>query len=352
MKTCILLLAALVLASPLAAQDFSRLPHKAPGVNSPSAPAPAGERVGGDTIETALAFSTVPYTDSGSTDGFVDDYDSACPTESTASDVVYAFTPPASDTYYFDLCGSAYDTKLYLMDADLNVIACNDDHYQLFSPCGDFTSKLTDVFLPAGVTVYVVIDGFDEDAYGEYQLSVGVSVPCTKTCPPAALPEGEPALQYGVDDAYNCGCQCAGAALFQPVDGDHDGEAVYCIHSGWRSYGTPDTDWLSFLVGASGSIHVDIDTDYGLMAYAILGDTDCFFYEIVGNVVADACGTAAFDFQMDPGSTGLLYLVPYSVGPTTGVETVEFAATVGFAGLAVPQAADPVSWGAVKSMYR
>ena len=69
--------------------------------------------IGGDTFATALPITSTPFTGTGSTVGYANDYDEFCGTGlGSAPDVVYAFTPPATGYFRFDLCGSLYDTKL------------------------------------------------------------------------------------------------------------------------------------------------------------------------------------------------------------------------------------------------
>ena len=56
-------------------------------------------RQGGDTCATATTISTLPYTDTGTTSGYADNYDpsaalDSCPyNPSAAADVVYQYTP-------------------------------------------------------------------------------------------------------------------------------------------------------------------------------------------------------------------------------------------------------------------
>jgi len=103
-----LLVALLALTSTTVAFDLG---------NQPPADPP---RQGGDTIEDAI-----PITIPGTTDGYTNDYDEACPfIGTTAPDVVYTVTPAADIAVDIDLCYSSYDTKLYVYDENLNLIAC------------------------------------------------------------------------------------------------------------------------------------------------------------------------------------------------------------------------------------
>ena len=123
-------------------------------------------RVGGDTIGDATVIGALPFQDGGNTCGYTDDYDAVCPyTGSLSPDVVYELTTEGG-TYDFSLCddGTTYDTKLYLLDANLTEWACNDDS------CPGFISELLNVELAAG-TYYVIVDGYSSGC-GEYVLDV------------------------------------------------------------------------------------------------------------------------------------------------------------------------------------
>ncbi|MFQ6611216.1 MAG: PPC domain-containing protein, partial [Fidelibacterota bacterium] len=122
-------------------------------------------RQGGDTFADASVIGALPFSDAGTTCGYVDDYDAVCPyTGSTSPDVVYEFTT-AGGTYDISLCGASdYDTKLYVLDASLTEYACNDDS------CPGYVSELIDVTLAAG-TYYIIVDGYGGDC-GNYTIDV------------------------------------------------------------------------------------------------------------------------------------------------------------------------------------
>ncbi len=56
------------------------------GVNIP------GCRVGGETVETAVVIPAIPFTDTGNTCPFVDNYDEMCPYDAVSPDCVYSYT--------------------------------------------------------------------------------------------------------------------------------------------------------------------------------------------------------------------------------------------------------------------
>jgi len=104
----------------------------------------------------------------GTTTGRNDDYSAgtvcAFIGNSAAPDVVYSITARSSGTITATLCGSSYDTLLYVStscgQADL---ACNDDSCGVQSSVSFSTS--------AGTTYYIVIDGYST-ASGSYTLNI------------------------------------------------------------------------------------------------------------------------------------------------------------------------------------
>jgi hypothetical protein len=167
------------------------------------------DRQGGDTIADAVVIPSLPFSDVGTTGGYTDDYDEVCPfADSVAPDVVYSYSPVVTETVRIDLCGSSYDTKLYVYDANLNLVACNDDAY-VGDPCGIYVSAIEYLTLPGGETYFVVIDGYG-NAFGSYLLDVRVVVPCVLESPAGAFAEGEPPLMDDYVDDWNGGCNTPG----------------------------------------------------------------------------------------------------------------------------------------------
>ncbi len=153
------------------------------------------DRQGGDTLADAFVIPGLPFTDTGTTAGFTNDYDEACPyTGSTSPDVAYAFTPPNDLAIDVDLCDSGYDTKVFMYDSALNLVACNDDFY-FGPPCFSYSSKLDGVWLTAGETYFIVIDGYG-GSFGDYVVDVAEHPDCVLTCPSDGVPEGEPPARW------------------------------------------------------------------------------------------------------------------------------------------------------------
>lgn len=131
------------------------------------------DRQGGDTVADAVAIPTIPFSGSGTTVGYTNDYDAVCPyTGSTSPDVVYSIVPCLDGALDITLCaGSDYDTKLYVTDSALTIIACNDDL------CPGWVSELTGVAVTAGALYYVFVDGYGGDS-GNYTIDI-TGMDCT-----------------------------------------------------------------------------------------------------------------------------------------------------------------------------
>ena len=139
-------------------------------------------RQGGETVDDAVAIDALPYNNTGTTAGYTDDYDEACPyTGSTSPDVVYSFTPTADAIIDVSLCGegTSYDTKVYVYENEAGALAstvdlgeasaCNDDECE--NSTTSYLSFLPGVMCEAGNTYYIVVDGYG-GASGNYEIDI------------------------------------------------------------------------------------------------------------------------------------------------------------------------------------
>jgi len=150
----------------------------------------------GDDIASAIVIWSLPYTSSGSTEGFTDDYDEACPYfGESAPDVVYSYTPSVNETVTISLCQASYNTKLYVYENSYtpgSPFACNDNSEACF-PDYDH-SLLSALSLIGGNTYYIVVDGQMGRVRGNYTLVVA-SPPANDNCSdvtPVLLEPGMP----------------------------------------------------------------------------------------------------------------------------------------------------------------
>lgn len=326
-----------------------------PGLTRPPTPAEAAAaaRVGGDTFDTALPFDAVPFTDTRSTIGYADDYDEFCGISvGTAPDVVYAFTPPASGWYRFDLCGSSYDTKLYIYDEARSLVACNDDfdvNAEEGTPCS-LNARIADFFCAAGAVHYVVVDGFEASA-GDYTLTVSSWTHCDVVPDGAAAAEGEPALASGQVDEFNRGCNGAGEPVYATITGDAAGVAAVALRHGWRDAGFRDFDEFRLTAGPTGSIHVEYESELE-SRIRIRTTTDCLDWESADTAVVVPCGSAVLNAVITPGTDFVISIMPMQYMPAWGFAPAEFDGMLRVTGLAVGVPTEGTSWGTIKGMFR
>jgi len=296
------ILAILLAATSVMAVDIDITAPAKPG-HSGSAPVvdPAVQRQGGDTIADAVPIS-LPYEITGSTTGYADDYDEVCPYDgSTAPDVVYTVTPGGDMAVTIDLFGSAYDTKVYVYDGDLNLVGCNDDYYS------DYTSRLENLFLTAGIQYYIVIDGYG-DSFGDYVLTIMDYTQCILECPAGAELEGEPPLVDGYVDEYNQGCQGGNEDDFQLIE-----SPLFCGRTGYYlgdgGGATRDGDYFVLTIGAQGFIEImgDAEEQTFLMEF---GPTNCDAMGVIQHVSIGPCDEESMTFVGEPGSIVWLFVVP------------------------------------------
>ena len=225
---CVLLLvlacvSTVVLRAAVAPEDGSAPPSEKPlaaarqlalGLAEASADTESSNlRQGGDTCATAVALSgPLPITVSGTTSGYTNDYDEACPfSGSDSPDVVYEFIPSVDMEVTITLCGddstTAYDSKLYLYKDDcpdtVAYYACNDDACSTGLSGG--VSELNDIPMASGSTYFIVIDG-KNGAAGNYQLDINREPP---ECPPHAQFSQPP---DGPEDAWTANASDVSAA--------------------------------------------------------------------------------------------------------------------------------------------
>jgi len=203
---------------------------------------PSPVRQGGDDLATAVAIDAFPYSNTGTTVGYTDDYDETCPySGSTSPDVVYSFTPTASTALDISLCGEGtnYDTKVYVYENEAGALAatidggeataCNDDECQ--NSTTNYLSFLPGVLCEQGNTYYIVVDGYG-GASGDYEIDITeVDLPD----PPS------PVLGYNV---YRGGeivgstdhVDSTSFAEFVTVEGDH----IYYATAMYEVYGESD----------------------------------------------------------------------------------------------------------------
>ena len=310
--------------------------------------APDGESIGDARVIPAL-----PYATTGTTCGFTDDYDAACDYASNAPDVVYAFTAPVAMRVDIDLCGSSFDTKVFVLDAGANLLYCNEDAYGPGDPCGTYVSRLQGALLAAGETAYIVIDGYG-GACGGFVLDVHEYVPCVLSC--AGMVEDEPALHDGYVDRFNGGCNSPREnPPLMLLQGDADGALTFCGTSGFYVTGgldTRDTDWFAATIGPTGVVEWRVDAEQVTVGYVL--QLTCPDPGAYGIVVGGACEEDGITIVGEPGTSVGLWIGPPGYTAPLGMDGHEYDYSFTLTGLSPHRAVSvaDVSWGSLKSGYR
>jgi hypothetical protein len=244
---------------------------------------------GGEDCGTATVIPSIPYTDNGSTTGFVDDYDEVCPFNNPgAPDVVYQYAPTVSQVVDVSLCSGTtnYDTKLYVYENGCPAsgtgssgvfYACNDDacdNAPIYN--SPFISTVSGVVMTPGNTYYIVVDGYNAFSSGNYTIDLfptpGNAKVVTVTAPEIA------------------GCPFTAS------------ETVSCTYT---NNGTPvDSIFLSLRV--DGNL-VDIDTVLGLIGPGdTLAHTFAATADLSGPGFHEVEAAAAAPMDGDPGDDAIL----------------------------------------------
>ena len=142
----------------------NRLPAKTPGTDPGS---PAVHAVGHGWRRRASPLATtitaLPYTDTGSTDGFTDNYTPPC-AGCGAPDVVYRYQPSVDVCVTISLCGSGFDTALHLYDALDSAITSSPATTTTAATRRSSRSSSASPCSP-GHSYYIVVDGYGCDVW-------------------------------------------------------------------------------------------------------------------------------------------------------------------------------------------
>jgi hypothetical protein len=309
-------------------------------------------QVGGEDVATAANIPAIPYSDSGNTCAYLNDYDEICPyTGSTSPDVVYKYSPAADISLTVSLCNTlAYDTKLYIYENSAgNLLACNDD-----AGCGysfGYSSELECVAMTAGNTYYIVIDGYGGDC-GDYILDITECTPCVVDCPAGSFAEGEPSGGCADDytDNYNGGCNSV-PPVFQAVPCPAGSPTVtICGGMGGFSYfgsSYRDTDWYELdaaynTSGVTACVTGEYETVLGYITPA-----DCAFISAFDDyIITPECVQGCINV---PAGNYWIFVGVSAFGPTVGCHDYVLEISGYDCG---PISVEPSTWGQVKNQYR
>lgn len=310
---------------------------KAPGNYTPSAPDPDVILQGGDTCAAATVIGSLPYSDSGTTVGYTDDYDEECPfSGSTSPDVVYSYIPAASGAIDITLCVGTtnYDTKVYVYEGSCpggGAVACNDDECQGPAYGSPYNSALTNVPVTGGQTYYIVVDGYGGDS-GAYSIEVTEWQPP----PPPAECAGADLLYYQTpddpDDPWNAFTAGETPSFNYTVYDDFDGTgfsitdyhwwglSLFWTGSGWNACDPSGMTFdLTFHADSGGQPGAAQCSFTGLAPTAVPGASysgyTLYYWEVMGLTPAcDLTGASWVGIQSHVNAAGCALLVMSGTG--------------------------------------
>jgi hypothetical protein len=317
-------------------------------------PITGGSLVGGEDIANAVTIPSLPFSDTGNTCTYLNDYYEACPfTGDGAPDVVYKYTPTTSHNMTIDLCASAYDTKIIVYE---NVYtpglpyACNDDANP---PCVlTFRSYIECLPVTAGNTYYLVVDGYGADC-GDYDMTVTSSalcpppsVPCDPTCPEGVptIQEGEPVCFDGYVDTYNAGCNSVPESFKNlPCDNLITVCGTAGDYAGFR-----DTDWYQLNLPAPTTILATVCASFNSQLAIIDGNIGCSSITLIcGSTFASAGFTNSCVANVGPGLVWIFVADSDFFGWPCGSPY-----TLTITNACPPTSTEPTTWGNIKGLYR
>ena len=313
-------------------------PDKVAGPGSMGYPALESVLQGGDTCAAAAPLGALPATVSGTTSGYADDYDEACPyTGSGAPDVVYSYAAASNMTVTASLCtpgtNTDYDTKLYIYENACpgTLTGCNDDACTSPLYSGAYVSEVM-VDLIAGNTYYFVVDGYAAYA-GNYTLYVEEFIQQTCPCPPDVdLDEGALDPDCGndptgaLDPTGGCNSNANDPSYFVQIQCN----TVICgtTSTFTTASDSRDTDWFNLVLPGADTIRVTLTSEAPLYLFE-LGPTDCTTTAVVQNFSQDNCsGTGEMVINGVAGNNWI-WVGPQSYGAAFGVDCpTEYTLTV------------------------
>jgi hypothetical protein len=208
----------------------------------------------------------------------------------TSEEHEYDVTIPHDGVWTFSLCGSAYDTYLYVGTAQCTQdIGYNDDY------CG-LQSQLT-AAVSAG-HCFVTVEGYG-GACGSYVLNIWEMIPCDTECPEGGTPEGEPICYDGYVDTYNGGCNTPPDYPFQPITCNE----TMCGTSGvYANFYYRDTDWFRLELPAATHVTWTICAEFPPLIFVMdAGSENCVDYAILGYTVGEPFVQASFGTDVSAG---------------------------------------------------
>jgi len=114
----------------------------------------------GDQMNNPIPVTSIPYLDSSTTDSCFTNTFNGNPSK----DVWYCYVSDTSTYFNFSLCGSSFDTYMYITDSSGTTISSSDND------CSS-QSQIGGLYINSGDTVYIVVEGTGSNS-GAYVLNI------------------------------------------------------------------------------------------------------------------------------------------------------------------------------------
>jgi hypothetical protein len=344
MKALATSLAALIILTTLAAGAAGPAAEAPRKPNLGIVPQP-GQLQGGDTIETCTVIAALPYYTTGTTSGFVHNYDEACPyTGSTSPDVVYCWVAGFTGGVDIHTCESGYDTKLYVYENAYTpgaYYACNDDNANCPGPI--YRSWIEQMPVTMGNTYYIVVDGYGGD-FGDYLFNMyeveGPVICDPYACPPGAFDEGEPDCYDGYEDETNAGCS--------NLTWSYPGLNTYiCGTNGNYDDNTyRDMDWYEVTLTEPKTVNWCVCAEFPPRVWILDGREGCAGMYTMATEAGSPGYQCCAGLDLEPGTYWFIVSIDGWIGIPCGSEYVASLFEDGYSPVEV------ASWGTIKAMYR
>lgn len=200
-----------------------------------------------------------------------------------SEEVIYEVDILNDGEWVFSLCGSDYDTYLFV-----GTTCCGQENGANDDFCG-LQSQLTAV-ITAG-TYYVAIEGFSGCGY--YVLNIYQEETVVE-CPPNGIPELE-----ACGDDTNGGCDMEpGTEYFEPLEWG----TIIC-GTAWADGGLRDTDWYALTATETATLVISGEAEFPFeLAIILPGDPDpCLGFSILAVDQAAEGEILTIQTQVDPG---------------------------------------------------
>ena len=303
----------------------------------------------------AFPIENLPFEETGTTVGFGWDATWSsphCAILFEGADVFYSFVPDHDMDVEVDLCGTALQTRVSVLDSELAEVDCNDSDvcgpYHPLNPCGEFNSRLARVHLTGGQTYYIMVGHWA--GTGPYVISVHEDLPRTVVCPVDGVDEGEPEIYDGYIDAYNCGC--SGFTPPRPIQAVGLGESgayTLCGHSGWPFSTQPDVDWFAIAAPATGILEVILASERPALVMQ-MAPRDCNTYAVQAWGLAGHGESTQVSVPVAANEPVCIVVTPRNCLSDFHPGTGAFDYVLTLLGPAV--GTEGATWGIVKSLFR